>query len=812
MARTQKIQNASNFTKSVVLADTLMTFFSQEEGKIVHKAKKADGTIVNISGDSRVKINTPTATVTKLQSTQNPTVAVTSTETADGVTFDFAFAIPQGVQGTKGEQGQTGSPGIQGPQGPKGDTGQTGSQGPQGQQGPQGDPGPSNTLTIGTVITLQSGTQASATITGDAPNQTLNLGIPKGDQGKGFNVDQSGLLSEKSTYDNSAKGFVYLATDTGDIYIKQSDTSGDWSQAIAFRGPKGDTGASNVLTIGTVEKGDTAGATITGTSPSQILNLVLPKGDKGQPGDKGADGTTPEITVTQNQAGYKLTVVQEQQTSQVQLNNGAKGQAGPANTLSIGTVQSGIQASATITGDAPNQTLNLVLPKGDTGAQGQKGQTGSQGPQGQQGQPGPQGFSPVVTVSQVTGGHKVEVQDLQGLKQFTVLDGATGATITTLLLTKPEAGAHLIVKTETETLIDTKTNAADRVKVKGFLASGTGGSWNDCPESGFTSIYNNMPITVSLTQEANPYYVFYTWYSSSGQLGDWHSTLFPCSPGQLTSGSNTDIVTGYALNTDGTLKFVPVGSSQSNATTLSELYIVDTGVAQPDYSTENILAVTLSGAGSKSANRTYQRQGDGFYTDGFDALFDRGTAAIMYWGNPQERRWRVQSTDEASNSSGYTVSYLYYAYAKDTSVPPWDSSLTWIVDEDGTAPVPTFTPYFNGNQITTRSTKSVSAQPLKAVSAKSVVITPAWTELGTITQYTIDTATNKQKAKGTIIHLTSPSTVDTDNILLQLSPQNQTLTVYIDDVVRIQDSTGTWLIEWYYDGQKVRCKQPVEVF
>lgn len=803
MARTQKIQNASNFTKSVVLADTLMTFFSQEEGKVVHKAKKADGTVVNISGDSKVKINTPTATVTKLQPTQNPTVAVTSTETADGVTFDFAFAIPQGVPGSKGEQGQTGSPGIQGPQGPKGDTGQTGSQGPQGQQGPQGDPGPANTLTIGTVTTLQSGTQATASITGDAPNQTLNLGIPKGDQGKGFNVDQSGLLSQKSTYDNSAKGFVYLATDTGDIYIKQSDTSGDWSQAIAFRGPKGDTGASNVLTIGTVEKGDTASATITGTSPSQILNLVLPKGDKGQPGDKGADGTTPEITVTQNQAGYKLTVVQGQQTSQVQLNNGAKGQAGPANTLSIGTVQNGVQASATITGDAPNQTLNLVLPKGDTGAQGEKGQTGSQGPQGQQGtqgQPGPQGFSPVVTVSQVTGGHRVEVQDLQGLKQFTVLDGAAGATITTLLLIKPEAGVHLVVKTDTETLIDTKTNAVDRAKVKGFLASSTGGSWNDCPESGFTSIYNNMPITVSLTQEANPYYVFYAWYSSSGQLGDWHSTLFPCSPGQLTSGSNTAIVTGYALNTDGTLKFVPAGSSQSNATTLSELYSVDTGVAQPDYSTENILAVTLSGAGSVGVNRTYTKSVNSYYTDGFSSLGQSGTGDISYW--VEQHCWRV--TEYVTQQTDTVSKHRYKADTSDSSINPWDSSLTWVVDEDGVAPVPTFTPYFNGNQITTRS--------LKSVSAKSVVIAPAWTDLGTITQHTIDTATNKQKAKGTIIHLTSPSTVDTDNILLQLSPQSQTLTVYIDDIVRIQDSTGTWLIEWYYDGQKVRYKQPVEVF
>lgn len=45
-----------------------------------------------------------------------------------------------------------------------------------------------------------------------------------------------------------------------------------------------------------------------------------------------------------------------------------KGDKGDPNTLSIGTVQGGANAGATITGTAPNQTLNLTLPKGDTGS------------------------------------------------------------------------------------------------------------------------------------------------------------------------------------------------------------------------------------------------------------------------------------------------------------------------------------------------------------------------------------------------------------------------------------------------------------
>lgn len=79
---------------------------------------------------------------------------------------------------------------------------------------------------------------------------------------------------------------------------------------------------------------------------------------------------------------------------------GPQGATGPANTLKIGTVTSGSEAGATITGTAPNQTLNLVLPKGDKGdigpegpqgPQGVQGEQGPQGEQGQRGQIGPQG-------------------------------------------------------------------------------------------------------------------------------------------------------------------------------------------------------------------------------------------------------------------------------------------------------------------------------------------------------------------------------------------------------------------------------------
>lgn len=51
--------------------------------------------------------------------------------------------------------------------------------------GTQGPPGPANTLTIGEVETLAPGEHATAVITGEAPNQTLSLGIPAGVPGEG---------------------------------------------------------------------------------------------------------------------------------------------------------------------------------------------------------------------------------------------------------------------------------------------------------------------------------------------------------------------------------------------------------------------------------------------------------------------------------------------------------------------------------------------------------------------------------------------------------------------------------------------------
>ncbi|WBT40170.1 hypothetical protein [Hyphomicrobium sp. DMF-1] len=102
-----------------------------------------------------------------------------------------------------------------------------------------GDIGPANSLAIGSVTTGAAGSSASATITGTAPSQTLNLVIPRGNTG--------------------------VAGDTG---------------------PQGSTGAAATITVGTVDTvdpDDPATVTNSGTSGAAVFDFEIPKGDPGTP-------------------------------------------------------------------------------------------------------------------------------------------------------------------------------------------------------------------------------------------------------------------------------------------------------------------------------------------------------------------------------------------------------------------------------------------------------------------------------------------------------------------------------------------------
>lgn len=121
--------------------------------------------------------------------------------------------------------------------------------------------------------------------------------------------------------------------------------------------PVGPAGPPNVLEIGTVETlpaDQQATASITGESPAQKLNLGIPQGKQGATGNPGAPGKD--------------------------------GQNGVTPTLSAGNVETlepGQPATASVTGEGPAYQINLGIPRGQTGAQGAPGQDGQDGQDGQ---------------------------------------------------------------------------------------------------------------------------------------------------------------------------------------------------------------------------------------------------------------------------------------------------------------------------------------------------------------------------------------------------------------------------------------------
>lgn len=70
--------------------------------------------------------------------------------------------------------------------------------------------------------------------------------------------------------------------------------------------------------------------------------------------------------------------------------------------------------------------------KGEKGEKGDKGDTGATGANGTSGADGKDGVSPTVSITTITGGHRVSITDATGTKTFDVMDGqgGTGESVT----------------------------------------------------------------------------------------------------------------------------------------------------------------------------------------------------------------------------------------------------------------------------------------------------------------------------------------------------------------------------------------------
>ena len=346
----------------------------------------------------------------------------------------YVTAHKEELKGDKGDKGDAGAKGDTGAKGDKGDTGAKGDKGDKGDTGATGANGITPTLKVGSTSTGNAGTNASVTMTDNNNVYTLNFVIPKGDKGDtGAKGDagakgQDGAKGADGITPTLKVGTVTTLEAGSNATVTMSNNNNVYTLNFGIpKGNKGDTGASGgsgettvinpTITIGTVTNGDTASATITGDSPNYTLNLVLPKGAKGDKGDKGdagvkgADGITPTIavgTTTTGEAGTNAEVTMSKSGTTYTFNfvipKGAKGDTGAAGTNGAKGEKGDKGDPFTYADFTSEQLAALKGAKGDKGDKGDTGADGAKGDKGDRGEKGADGVTPTFTVGTVSTG------------------------------------------------------------------------------------------------------------------------------------------------------------------------------------------------------------------------------------------------------------------------------------------------------------------------------------------------------------------------------------------------------------------------
>ena len=145
-----------------------------------------------------------------------------------------------------------------------------------------------------------TGSVASGSTAADLQSmlQTLLDSSSTGPAGRGIRtITSAGDVATVTYTDNTTQDFALPRGESGatpELTWSGTTLLINGSNGVDLKGAKGDAGPANTLSIGTVTEGNAA-ATITGTSPSQVLNLVVPKGAKG---DQGIAGSPTPLTGT----------------------------------------------------------------------------------------------------------------------------------------------------------------------------------------------------------------------------------------------------------------------------------------------------------------------------------------------------------------------------------------------------------------------------------------------------------------------------------------------------------------------------------
>jgi len=267
--------------------------------------------------------------------------------------------------------------------------------GEKGDPGEDGEPGPPNVLSIGSVTETP---EMQVSITGLSPTQVLNFGLRRGERG------------ERGAPGDTFKGVFMSVLDLEDIPTDDlgvgdvadvAQTKSRWTWNISYLGdvnnydfacvedmlhwyfgePLIGNAQASVLDFFYNSTTNTIWQQVIEDNTLPVEEWVLiwidteepyPPFDETEFNEQGLpiwDGVNPFNPELLNWIDTRLGMTIEGPQGET----GAQGIAGPANTLNIGTVASGQPAGASITGVSPNQTLNLTLPQGPQGIQGNPG-------------------------------------------------------------------------------------------------------------------------------------------------------------------------------------------------------------------------------------------------------------------------------------------------------------------------------------------------------------------------------------------------------------------------------------------------------
>lgn len=231
------------------------------------------------------------------------------------------------------------------------------------------------------------------------------------------------------------------------------------------------------------------------------------------------------------------------------------------------SILSGNEVHADPPADVYNQLLSILESgiitgskgeKGDKGDPGDTGEKGDTGDKGDKGDPGDNGISPVISVTEIPGGHRISITDAEGIKTFDIADGSDAAVT---------VDSQLSVSSENP--VENKVITA---ALSDFAPVSKSGSYNDLTDK---PDIPSVPANISAFTND----VGYVAIESSGTSGIWHYVKYSDGRaecwGQISktnytfSKSSGAMYYGDAINTAYPFTFTSIRSKHSDGASTS---------------------------------------------------------------------------------------------------------------------------------------------------------------------------------------------------------------------------------------------------